>query len=191
MRITVIATTPLPGCQAVAAVLGWDSFPWKVYPDAGGAPTCEGGEASAPCSMGWSLRSSAVRAVRWCCARGRDREDRPAPVLDRLRNRYHRFAGSRGAIRDGAGFASLHQLCGPMLDQLERLPAPQSQALEIAFGERAGPPPDRFLVGLAVLSLFSERAEEGPLLCIVDDAQWVDQESAPAGARSHGSGLRA
>jgi DNA-binding CsgD family transcriptional regulator len=77
-------------------------------------------------------------------------------------------------------FASLHQLCGPLLGRLERLPAPQSEALEIAFGERAGAPPDRFLVGLAVLSLFSEQAEERPLLCVVDDAQWVDRESSLA-----------
>jgi DNA-binding NarL/FixJ family response regulator len=75
-------------------------------------------------------------------------------------------------------FATLHQLCGPLLDRLERLPAPQRQALEIVFGERAGAPPDRFLVGLAVLSLFAEAAEERPLLCVVDDAHWVDQESA-------------
>jgi DNA-binding CsgD family transcriptional regulator len=75
-------------------------------------------------------------------------------------------------------FASLHQLCGPLLDRLERLPAPQRQALEIVFGERASAPPDRFLVGLAVLSLFSEVAEERPLLCVVDDAHWVDQASA-------------
>jgi len=75
-------------------------------------------------------------------------------------------------------FASLHQLCGPLLGGLERLPAPQSEALEVAFGERAGAPPDRFLVGLAVLSLLSEQAEERPLLCVVDDAQWVDRESS-------------
>ena len=75
-------------------------------------------------------------------------------------------------------FASLHQLCAPLLDRLDRLPAPQREALEIAFGERAGAPPDRFLVGLAVLSLFSEAAEERPVLCVVDDAQWVDQASA-------------
>ena len=75
-------------------------------------------------------------------------------------------------------FATLHQLCGPLLDRLEGLPAPQREALEIVFGERAGPPPDRFLVGLAVLGLFSEAAGERPFLCVVDDAQWVDQESA-------------
>jgi len=75
-------------------------------------------------------------------------------------------------------FASLHQLCWPMLDRLERLPAPQRQALEIVFGLSAGAAPDRFLVGLAVLSLFSEVADERPLLCVVDDAQWLDQASA-------------
>jgi hypothetical protein len=75
-------------------------------------------------------------------------------------------------------FAGLHQLCAPMLDRLEKLPAPQRQALEIVFGLRAGAPPDRFPVGLAVLGLLSEEAEERPLLCIVDDAQWLDHASA-------------
>ena len=75
-------------------------------------------------------------------------------------------------------FASLHQLCAPMLDRLERLPGPQRQALEIVFGLSAGAAPDRFLVGLAVLSLLSEAAEERPLLCVVDDAQWLDHASA-------------
>src|SRR4051812_7289096 len=75
-------------------------------------------------------------------------------------------------------FASLHQLCGPLLDRLEKLPAPQRQAMEIVFGLTAGEAPDRFLVGLAALSLFSEVAEQRPLLCVVDDAQWLDQSSA-------------
>ena len=75
-------------------------------------------------------------------------------------------------------FASLHQLCGPMLDRLPKLPAPQRQALETVFGLSDGAPPDRFLVGLAVLSLFSEVADQRPLLCVVDDAQWLDQASA-------------
>jgi hypothetical protein len=65
-----------------------------------------------------------------------------------------------------------------MLDRLERLPAPQREALEIVFALSAGAAPDRFLVGLGVLSLFSEVAEDGPLLCVVDDAQWLDQASA-------------
>ena len=62
-------------------------------------------------------------------------------------------------------FAALHQLCGPMLDRLDRLPEPQRAALGTAFGLEAGPPPDRFLVGLAVLSLLSEVAAERPFLC--------------------------
>ena len=74
-------------------------------------------------------------------------------------------------------FAGLHQLCAPLLHRLDRLPAPQADALKTAFGLRAGHPPDRFLVGLAVLSLLSEAAEGQPLVCIVDDAQWLDQAS--------------
>src|ERR1700735_1457445 len=74
-------------------------------------------------------------------------------------------------------FAALQQLCAPMLDRLDRLPAPQRDALGVAFGLRAGDAPDRFLVGLAVLSLLSEAAEERPLVCLVDDAQWLDLAS--------------
>ena len=77
-------------------------------------------------------------------------------------------------------FAGLHQLCAPMLDRLERLPGPQRDALGAAFGLSAGPAPDRFLVGLAVLGLLSEVAEERPLVCAIDDAQWLDRESAQA-----------
>src|ERR1700760_1530706 len=68
-------------------------------------------------------------------------------------------------------FAGLHQLCAPMLDRLERLPGPQRDALGAAFGLSSGHAPDRFLVGLAVLSLLAEVAEAGPLVCLVDDAQ--------------------
>ena len=75
-------------------------------------------------------------------------------------------------------FAALQQLCAPMLDCLGRLPAPQRDALGVTFGLSAGNPPDRFLVGLAVLSLFSEIAHERPLVCVVDDAQWLDRASA-------------
>jgi DNA-binding CsgD family transcriptional regulator len=75
-------------------------------------------------------------------------------------------------------FASLHQLCAPLLDRLERLPGPQREALRIVFGLTGGSAPDRFLVGLAVLSLVSEAAEPRPLLCVVDDAQWLDGTSA-------------
>jgi DNA-binding CsgD family transcriptional regulator len=75
-------------------------------------------------------------------------------------------------------FASLHQLCAPLLEAVEQLPPPQRGALEVAFGRTAGPAPDRFLVGLAVLTLLSEASEERPLLCVVDDAQWLDEVSA-------------
>jgi predicted ATPase len=68
-------------------------------------------------------------------------------------------------------FAGLHQLLAPMLDRLERLPAPQRDALRTVFGLSEGPPPDRFLVALAVLSLLSEAAGERPLVCVIDDQQ--------------------
>ena len=87
-----------------------------------------------------------------------------------------RAAGVESEV--GLAFASLHQLCGPLLGRLPRLPAPQRRALEIVFGRSCGAPPDRFLVGLGVLSLFSDVAEQRPLLCAVDDAQWLDQASA-------------
>jgi hypothetical protein len=66
-------------------------------------------------------------------------------------------------------FAGLHQLCAPLLDRLEHLPVPQGDALRTAFGMSAGPAADRFLVGLAVLSLLSEVAADRPLVCLVDD----------------------
>ena len=75
-------------------------------------------------------------------------------------------------------FASLHLLCAPLLGRLEDLPGPRRDALGVAFGLRAGGAPDRFLVALAVLTLLSEVAGERPLLCVVDDAQWLDQASA-------------
>jgi DNA-binding CsgD family transcriptional regulator len=75
-------------------------------------------------------------------------------------------------------FASLHQLCTPFVDRIGDLPAPQREALDVIFGRSAGNAPDQFLVGLAVLSLLSRVAEEQPLLCVVDDAQWLDEASA-------------
>ena len=74
-------------------------------------------------------------------------------------------------------YSGLHQLCGTILDRLEKLPAPQRLALEIVFGLSAGVAPNRFLVALGVLSLLSEVSEECPVLCVVDDAQWLDQSS--------------
>jgi DNA-binding CsgD family transcriptional regulator len=75
-------------------------------------------------------------------------------------------------------FAGLHQLCAPMLDRLQALPAPQEAALRTTFGLRLGSASDRFLVGLAVLGLLAEVAADRPLLCLVDDAQWLDRASA-------------
>jgi DNA-binding CsgD family transcriptional regulator len=75
-------------------------------------------------------------------------------------------------------YAALHQLCSPYLDRIGTLPAPQRAALGTAFGLQPGRAPDRFLLSLAVLTLLSEVAEEQPLICVVDDAQWLDQASA-------------
>jgi DNA-binding CsgD family transcriptional regulator/tetratricopeptide (TPR) repeat protein len=75
-------------------------------------------------------------------------------------------------------FAALHQLCAPLLDRLTAIPVPQRTALETVLGIRSGAPPDRFLIGLAVLNLLSHVSEERPLLCVVDDAQWLDRASS-------------
>jgi hypothetical protein len=77
-------------------------------------------------------------------------------------------------------FAALHRLCTPVLDALDRLPGPQRDALAITFGLNAGPVPDRFLVALATLNLLSDAAQERPMLCVLDDAQWLDHASAQA-----------
>jgi len=75
-------------------------------------------------------------------------------------------------------YGGLHQLCAPVLAEVENLPGPQREALRVVFGLSGGPTPDRFLVGLAVLTLLSAVAEERPLLCVIDDAQWLDAASA-------------
>jgi DNA-binding CsgD family transcriptional regulator len=90
--------------------------------------------------------------------------------------RIARAAGIEGEME--LAYAGLHQLCGPLLGHLDRLPGPQGDALATAFGLNAGDPPDRFLVGLAALSLMSDVADEQPLVCLVDDAQWLDRVSA-------------
>jgi DNA-binding CsgD family transcriptional regulator len=92
--------------------------------------------------------------------------------------RVVRTAGMQSEIE--LAFAGLHQLLSPMLGHLEQLPGPQRDALRTAFGISAGPAPDRFLVALAVLSLLSEVAGERPLVCVIDDQQWLDKASAQA-----------
>ena len=92
--------------------------------------------------------------------------------------RVARVAGVESEME--LAFAALQQLCAPMLDKLEALPDPQRAALGVAFGLSTGAAPDRFLVGLAALGLLSEVAEQQPLLCVVDDAQWLDRASAQA-----------
>jgi len=90
--------------------------------------------------------------------------------------RVVRTAGCQSEME--LAFAALHQLCTPLLERLTRLPAPQRDALRIAFGMGSGSTPDRFLVGLAVLNLLSDAAEPQPLICVVDDEQWLDRASA-------------
>lgn len=77
-------------------------------------------------------------------------------------------------------FAALHQLCLPLDDTMASLPTPQREALEITFGQRQGVAPSKFMVGLATLSLLAEASRVAPILCIIDDAQWLDEASAQA-----------
>ena len=92
--------------------------------------------------------------------------------------RVVRAAGAESEME--LAYAGLQQLCAPLLDRLDALPGPQREALSTAFGLSTGDPPDRFFVGLAVLSLCAEAARDRPLLCVVDDAQWLDRASVQA-----------
>jgi len=97
-------------------------------------------------------------------------------MLNAIGCRVIRVAGVESEME--LPFAALHQICAPFLNGLERLPAPQRDALGTAFGLASGAPRDRFLVGVAVLSLISDIAETQPLVCLVDDAHWLDRASA-------------
>ncbi|MGW3415675.1 AAA family ATPase [Streptomyces sp. NPDC000888] len=98
-------------------------------------------------------------------------------VIDRAGGfRLVRAAGVQSEME--LSYAGLHQLCAPLLSRLDDLPGPQRTALRTAFGMRAGDAPDRFLVGLATLSLLAGAAVDEPLLCVVDDAQWLDRVSS-------------
>ncbi|MFI8075581.1 AAA family ATPase [Streptomyces sp. NPDC086033] len=102
-------------------------------------------------------------------------------LLDHLGQHVAGYRVARGAGAESEmelPFAGLHQLCAPFLDRAASLPQPQREALTTAFGVSAGQPPDRFLVGLAVLGLLTEVAAEKPLFCLVDNAQWLDRVSA-------------
>src|SRR5437764_3540572 len=92
--------------------------------------------------------------------------------------RIARVAGVESEME--LAFAGLHQLCAPMLDGLDGLPGPQRNALRVAFGLHDGAAPNSFLVALAVLSLLAEAAEMQPLVCLIDDAHWLDPASAQA-----------
>ena len=95
--------------------------------------------------------------------------------------RIARTAGVESEM--GLAFAGLHQLCAPFLARLERLPGPQRDAMGTAFSLQDGDPPDRFASGLAVLNLLSGLAEERPLVCVVDNAQWLDRALAAGRSR--------
>jgi DNA-binding CsgD family transcriptional regulator len=92
--------------------------------------------------------------------------------------RVARAVGVEGEMQ--LAYAALQQLASPSLELRERLPEPQREALAVAFGLSAGEPPNPYLVGLAVLGLLTEAAEQQPVLCLVDDAQWLDRASAQA-----------
>jgi DNA-binding CsgD family transcriptional regulator len=92
--------------------------------------------------------------------------------------RVIRAAGAESEL--DIAFAALHQLCAPALDRLEHLPGPQRDALSVTFGRETGPAPDRFLIGVAALGLLTEAAAGSPLVCVIDDAQWLDRETQQA-----------
>jgi DNA-binding CsgD family transcriptional regulator len=120
---------------------------------------------------------SAVRVLRGAAGVGK------TALLDYVAERASgcrvaRVAGVESEME--LAFAGLHQLCAPILDGLDRLPAPQRDALRVAFGLHGGETPDRFLVALAALSILADAAERQPLVCLVDDAQWLDRASAQA-----------
>ena len=131
------------------------------------------------CSTGWSeaVRGGESRAL---VVRGEPGVGKTA-LLEYVDGQASGFRVARAAGVQSEmelAFAGVHQLCAPMLDRLERLPVPQRDALRTALGISAGTAPDRFLVALAVLGLLSDVAEQRPLICLVDDEQWLDRASA-------------
>jgi DNA-binding CsgD family transcriptional regulator len=136
-------------------------------------------ECAALEELATSVRAGASRAL---VLRGEAGAGKSA-LLEYLVERSSGFSIARAAgveYEMELAFGGLHQLCAPFVERLERLPGPQRDALGTSFGLRDGDAPDRFLVGLAVLSLLSDVAEERPLICVLDDAQWLDAASAQA-----------
>ena len=142
---------------------------------------CSAGSASARCSSGcWRPRGTVTAPSSWCTESPASARPRCSSTRSR-RARIFASSGLSGVEGEmELDYAALQQLCSPILEFSERLPDPQRDALGVAFGLSAGPPPSPFLVGLAVLGLLSEAAEQQPLLCVVDDAQWLDGASARA-----------
>src|SRR3984957_13794195 len=138
-----------------------------------------GGEMSVLAGLVTAVRAGESRVL---VLRGEPGVGKTA-LLDEL---ARQAAGCRAVrvagVQSESGFASagLHQLLAPMLQQRDKLPVPQREALRTVFGISEGPAPDRFLVALAVLGLLSEVAREQPLVCVIDDQQWLDQTSAQA-----------
>ena len=178
------------GCDRVYAPRSWSLRglscplrmrvgPWMlVCPLRRGTPLCVDGPTSARTWTDCWRTSAGVRAARWLCGVMPGSGRRRFWIIWWRRHRAEGRAGGRGGVGDGTGVRQSASALRVVVDRFERLPASQRQALEIVFGLSAGAAPDRFLVGLAVLSLLSEVAEEGPLLCLVDDAQWLDRASA-------------
>ena len=127
---------------------------------------CWGGHANARQSTDCSRRRATGKVRRSSCTAGAQ----GFQVLRAVGNEAER----------ALPFAALQQFCSPYVAGVEQLPEPQRDALQVAFGLVTGVAPDRLLVGLAVLSLISELGSERPLLCVVDDTQWLDRESAQA-----------
>ena len=129
-------------------------------------------------STGSWTRCAVASAARWCCAEGRGSGSRRCSSTRSPRRRICGFPHRRRRVGDQHGVRWPAPAAGPVLPPLDELPPPQRGALRVAFGQEAGAPPERFLVGLATLTLLSQAAEEQPLLCIIDDAHWLDPESA-------------
>ncbi len=141
--------------------------------------SCAAAARSASGSTGCSGTSVRAPARCSCCAarRGSARPSLLEYVAEHATGcRLARAAGVQSEME--LAFAALHQLCAPLLEGLGTLPRPQRDALEVAFGLREGEPPNRFLVAVASLGLLAEAAESRPLVCLIDDAQWLDRASA-------------